>query len=164
MLGVAVMGIALLTATSCATARDETTPKSTPTVEGNIYMYESSNAIAGCLRDKGWEVEVTSSGGWGIEAEFPADQESAYTAAYEECAKETGYDKIEMTPDLASFNYDNTVRVVECLEEAGFSTPDGPTRQAYVDKVLEDPAAVPWDPYEYVPADDLTDAILACPQ
>lgn len=116
------------------------------------------------MQDRGWDVEVTDTGGWGIEAAIPNDQKSAYDAAFDECVQELELDNVQMTPELAEFNYDNNVRVVECLEEAGYSVPQQPAKGAFVQSLLDDPNSVPWDPYELVSADDLHSAILACPQ
>lgn len=159
---VVLAGVAL---TGCSVGAEPAASSSpTPSIEGNVYMYEASTAIADCLREQGWDVEVTSGGGWGIEVALPTEQQDAYNTAYDDCAKQTGYDELEMTPDLAAYNYDNTVRVVACLQDKGYSTPDGPTRQAYIDRVLESPDSIPWDPYELIAPADVPQAALDCPQ
>ena len=162
---VGFMVLVLAVAGCSATPADEVSPSpSASAPSGNAVMYEAAHQMGRCMQDRGWDVEVTDTGGWGIEAAIPNDQKSAYDTALAECTQQLGLDDIQMTPELAQFNYDNTVRVIECLDDAGYSTPDGPPQGSYVQALVDNPDSVPWDPYELVPADELQEAILSCPQ
>lgn len=133
-------------------------------ISGNRYDYEASQRIASCLRADGWDVEVTGVGGWGVEAAVPNAQAQVYREAYEACSAEVGYPDATMTDAVAQMIFDNNLRVVECLEAAGYTTPQTPARASFVGHLLEDPDYDGWYPYELVPIDDLPAAALACPQ
>jgi hypothetical protein len=140
------------------------TPAPNQSVEGNQRDYDNSVVIAACLEERGWDVEVTPTGGWGIEVELPPEQSDAYRADYDECLVETGLDDIEMTPELASDVYDNNLRVLECLEGQGYSVEDPPLKDTFVTKLLENPDGDYWNPYSLVPEDEMATAAFACPQ
>lgn len=139
-------------------------PAPNQSVEGNQRDYDNSVLLAACLEKRGWDVEVTPTGGWGIEIELPPEQSDVYRADYDECLLETGLDVIEMTPQLASDVYDNNLRVVACLEGKGYSAEDPPNKDTFVTKLLENPDGNYWDPYSLVPQNEMATAALACPQ
>lgn len=136
----------------------------TPTVEGNQRDFENATLLAACLTERGWDVEVTPGGGWGIEIELADEQADLYREDFDSCLEETGLDEVEMDEELANFVYDNNLRVIECLAEAGYSAEEPPDRDIFVAKIMETPDALIWDPFSLVPQGELPQAVMACPQ
>jgi hypothetical protein len=132
-------------------------------VAGNVREYEYNVALAACLAEVGWDAEVDGQGGWGIIVEVPEDQRDQYRMARDSCASELG-SMLETTPETVEYSYDNFVRVDDCLKDLGYETPTPPDFQIFLEMSLEDPNVEVWNPYSYVPDDELPRAGLACPQ
>lgn len=99
-----------------------------------------------------------------MEVELPSEQASAYQSDYDDCVSSLPTDFTEVTEESAELTFDNNLRVLDCLEDAGYSTEDAPNRDSYIQQVLEDPKGVTWDPYALVPLNDRGNAITKCPQ
>lgn len=153
----------LISVGGCVTVQSPE-PEPTVTPSGNVLAFEYASKLAECLQAAGWNVEVTDTGGWGVEIGIPEDQAEAYRASNEACSEQVGLADLTLTPELAAYNYENNVRVSSCLEDLGWSTPTPPSRGGYISKVLEDAEAIVWDPYELVPPGDLARAATRCPQ
>ena len=148
----------------CAAPDAEPAPSLTPgQVEGNQRDYESATAVAACLEERGWDVNVTPEGGWGIEVEMDEAQADVYREDFNACLEETGMGDVQMDEELANYLYDNHLRVLDCLEGAGYSVEEPPSRAGFVSTLLEDPSKAP-DPFALVPEADRSDAVFACPQ
>ena len=166
----AVVPLILIAAVSLAACTTSTSASPSPPapastqVEGNQRDYENSTMVATCLTDRGWEVEVTPGGGWGIEASFPPEQADVFQADYDACIAEAGLDNVEMTEVLASEIYDNNQRVTQCLDKEGFSTTPAPSRSSFIAKMVENPEGDHWNPYELVSQGEVGKAVSACPQ
>lgn len=163
----AAAAFALVFALVACTAPDTRPPSVTeapPAVSGNVVAYETATALAECLRAAGWEVEVTDTGGWGVEIGLPPEQLPAYQQARDTCSADLGVDETVMTDELADYAYDNNLRVVECLHGLGYSTPQPPSREAFITALVEDDDEVLWDPYALVPVDEFGRAARSCPQ
>ncbi|RIJ70319.1 hypothetical protein D1871_19635 [Nakamurella silvestris] len=137
-------------------------PASLPPVEGNQTEYENAVATATCLKERGWDVELDSFGGWGIVADVPEAQSNLYNEDYSSCVDGLGILNFVGTEQGAKLAYDNLIRVHACLDREGYSVETVPSRESYVAKALEDPAGESWNPYSLVASDDLTTALRIC--
>lgn len=123
-----------------------------PQAASKLSQGEKAEAVAACMRDRGFAAEVIEGGGgtWGVRHGSDPAQAEADEAAYEACdaelgaAGETAYD--------ARFDYDYKLWLAECLRSEGFDIPDPPTYDAWAEAV-DDPAN--WSPYVFVNIDAL---------
>jgi len=89
-----------------------------------------------CMRDAGWD--VTPSWGGGIDsAEMDASQQSAWDAAFHECAESSGWRKAntygEWTPEQVEQLYAQEVASHQCMVEHGWSSDEPPSKQTFID-------------------------------
>lgn len=133
-------------------------------VSGNQAAYRIAVDIAKCLTGEGWDVKVDPTGGWGVVAKVPDEQRSAYDRTYSQCIERLGLADPEVTEASASADYDNNIRVAECLADHGFSVDEPPSRASFVSKSVESPDKVIWDPYALISEDNKSAAVMACPQ
>ena len=84
----------------------------------------------------------------------------------QECESEAGEQPFtEMTESLARKYFDEVVERATCLQEHGFDVRDAPSAALWVAQQLaQDPADIPWDPYEDIPDASWDEATAACPQ
>ena len=159
----------LLVFSSVILAGCSTAPAPGPTkapqepVSGNQREYEYNVSVARCLTDKGWDVEVDGTGGWGIVFNTPEEQKDLAQADYQVCVAALGDDIFEVSEENAKFAYDNNIRVVECLKREGYEVNEPPAKAEFVRKYLEG-STITWSPYELISPDDEGDAVIACPQ
>lgn len=139
-------------------------PSPSPSIQGNVRDYEYFTALAACMQDRGWNAEVRYSSGWSMGLEYPTAQKDLVNQAEEECSREVGTGIFEPNVKNAEYNYDNNVRVLDCLHEHGYPTTEPPTKAHYVNQVLEDRLSIAWDPYDEVPVDERRAAVMTCPQ
>lgn len=124
------------------------------------------NAVATCLRDRGWAVTVDEAF-LSIEATGAGEQGEAFAAANTECAAAAGPqpNAAPMTVDEIGQQYDYLVQMKACLEAQGYSVSEPTSRTRFIDDYLS--GNPPWSPY--VDLKGLTPAewrsvLLACPQ
>lgn|GEM_PF-1458442 len=90
-----------------------------------------------CMRDAGWEVTPSWSGGTDS-APMKADQTSAYDAAHEECSESSGWNRAN---DFSKWSreqieelYQQEVEAHECFTEIGVESEEPPSLQEFVDR------------------------------
>ncbi len=165
-----VLGVILvpLTLAGCGPSAVDPLPTDAgglPSPSGNLREYEYNVALAECINEKGWDVVVDGVGGWGIVFEnVPVDQQDAAIAASDECRATLGNEILEVNDDTINYTYDNNLRVTECLDALGYTTPIPPEREVFIAVVLDNPDDDSWDPYEFVSEESIGDAVIACPQ
>lgn len=168
--GAVRMGLLFLTLlglAGCTTSMDEPSelPVADPTDVGNVREHDYAVALAECMVDKGWDVKADGVGGWGVTYDRPPEaQRAPMEADFVECRAEAGSLTRGTPEEEANFAYDNIARVVSCLEDLGLETPPAPDRGRFIQLMLSDHEEVIWHPYEFVPADRMREAVLACPQ
>lgn len=140
-----LLAAALAVASSGCSANNES-----PEPAGPASQSPSVDDVAACLRDRGWEVEVT----WddGIQAVYAEEQAEQYRADMEECRLAAGFpkDPPPMTEERAKKFYDKWLGIAECVRDLGFDIDDPPSEQAFVEALVAHDFI--WDPITHVPA------------
>lgn len=126
--------------------------------------------IQSCMSDRGWVLTILpDSEGPGLEGNTPEGQRDAMTADMRDCRADVGdHPFTEMSTNLATKQYAEIVSRRECLAGLGLDVQQPPSEQLWVAKQLaQDPANIPWDPYDDLPAadhDTWQQATSKCPQ
>ncbi len=153
-----ILGAVILLASTvvgCAGTSDEATTPRPQVTPGDF-----ANNMRSCLSEAGYDVTVYDDGSIGIK--LPDSQMPAYDDATHECSVKFGYDKMpNLTTDQRADLYDQTMALVDCLEEQGYPITDVPSKQAFID-------GTEFVPYEQVPTTVVGDAWdklqRVCPQ
>lgn len=150
--------------TGCASQEKEAND-AYPTWEGTPLEY--MEAVADCLRDAGWEAEVTPRPP-SVESDYPASQREAFIRDDRACTKKLGRGPVPppITRERAESRYEYHVKMRGCLSEHGYETSEPPSKEQFVNTALS--GRPPWNPYMDVPADlrqEEWDSLIAdCPQ
>lgn len=113
--------------------------------------------IAECLTDRGWTVRLEEGA---IQADVPREQSAAYQADNLQCLREVGFDPdAELTEEEYRAVYAWHEEIAQCLEGAGWSTPEQPSFEVFRETYDTDP----WIPWSEVEGKDLERATEACP-
>lgn len=171
VLTLAVGGIALaqVTPPSAPPASPEVVrvpePTTTPGGEFEGTWEEYAQALAGCLRDGGWDAQVSHDDGLSIEILDSGDgTEAALTDSQELCRARIGTkDGADLSDAELRAQYDGQVAQFECLVEAGFSATAGPSFEFYVEEYRR-AGWTTWDPMLGVSPGEYFDALDACPR
>jgi len=161
----------MLMASGCTVA--EPTPVATETLSYAQRMEVWTERTAACMRERGWPAR---SNGMGIDSfGYPYDQHDIMTADMLDCWNLYGSpsepkQSAEITPEAAT-NYFAALNVeAECLRELGFTFPDPPSEQSFIDGLLGDEGLLVWDPFLAVQSDQryalgitMTEAKETCP-
>jgi hypothetical protein len=155
-------------------APDETGPDASPPPVATGEQVASDAAeqrpaeMVRCMTDKGWHVEVRD-GGWGDVDGVPEAQVDQWDADADACRTELGHDTGPpvITPEEAGEMYDLLVEVAECVRDLGYHVPEPPSRQSFVEDLVEYPIPS-WHPYDVVydrasGAGDIRRVEAACP-
>jgi hypothetical protein len=96
-------------------------------------------------------------------------QEKKYERADDACTKSTNWGAIplDMTPEQAASEFDDLVKVSQCLESRGFEIADPPSKQAFVEALVAKNTI--WFPYDSILKNGATyaeyqKATKQCPQ
>ena len=155
--------------TACTTNKDEVPgnphPKTTSSTDD-----ESVLAIAACLRERGWAVEVKDGGvGPASPQSFPREQIAAYDADMKECM--AVYDQANPPPSLGREDYAKLYRLElatrECLASLGYTSDVEPASEAAYVEALMIGGPPPWFAYQVLgelPRDEVARVQLRCPQ
>jgi hypothetical protein len=129
-------------------------------------------AMVACMADEGWQVTLTfdSPENEGMTSpDIPPKQEKQYDRADAKCTKLTNWGAIsaKLTADQAGKEFDDLVQVASCLESHGFAVADAPSKQAFVDQLVENNTI--WFPYDSILKGggsyaDYQKALKLCPQ
>lgn len=115
-----------------------------------------------CMHELGWQVEAHPDGG-GVSYEGIAEQAGAMDTAFVACQETMHYDVDDyLTPDFLTVDYDDRVRVAQCLRDEGYEVGDPPSREAFTDQSIRE-RLVLWDPLAEVPVGQLDAARASCP-
>lgn len=149
-----LLAAAVLVAAISGCTGDEDPESSAPTSSPNI------DSLAGCLHDRGWDIEVT----WddGIHYSIPAEQRDRFRKDLDECKLTAGYPKeaLPMTEERAKKFYDKWLGIAECVRDRGFEVDEPPTEQAFVEALVSHEFI--WDPMTHVPAAQWDGMARAC--
>lgn len=143
---------------ACTDNPDLPSPEPSSTDEYGIVM-------ARCLNDKGWDVKPAADGGFETDT-VPAEQMEQFQADIEACQGEHGYSNdLVYTPERAERYFDASLEAAECLRDLGYEIADPPSRQAFVEALVNDEPP-PWYPHhEAMAAGGLLSELEAeCPQ
>ncbi len=128
----------LTVVTGCGTSSaTDSLPEDYP---GPTSREESDQIFMDCLAERGWEVEQMPDGGF-TPGEIPDEQVEEWNGATTEC-----WEHANVRPENFSQNeweewYGNTIETSRCLEAEGYSLPEQPTLQEFIDGGGE------WSPY-----------------
>lgn len=109
--------------------------------------------MAQCLEDLGWDIDVD--GGSVSVRQLPDEQVDQYLADRDDCLATLGYDELpppSFTADELARAYEVLLEVADCVRDLGHHVPDAPSRQAFIDQMLEHPIPQ-WHPYDGVVRD-----------
>lgn len=139
-----MMALAACTSTTEEPAAPSS-PEETDQWAGDSESWEDD--VVGCLQEKGWDASVAPEGGF--EAAFPTDQEEQYRADVEACHDELGdaMDPPPMSSEEVERAYDMLLDVATCVRGLGFEVPEAPSKQAYVEHLVNNGIG-PWHPYD----------------
>lgn len=121
--------------------------------------------MARCLNEKGWNVSAVADGGFETDT-VPAEQMEQFQADIAQCQSVHGYSNDYLyTPERAESFFDASLETAECLRELGYSISDPPSRQAFVEALVNDEPP-PWYPHHEAMAAGgrLAELEAACPQ
>lgn len=138
----ALVSVAIMAAlTSCSDANPQP-PSPSPTTAN-----EASD-VARCLLERGWEVKVEADG---VTADVPPEQQERLNADMEECIEQFGDSPpaFPQTAAAAEQQYDMLLAVAECVSGLGYPVDDPPSRQAYVEAMLNEQLPH-WHPYQHL--------------
>lgn len=133
-----------------------------PIFAGSSYEY--FERLAGCLHDQGFAAEVTPDRA--LRYDFgSAEQQPAFDAAMDACESEVG---IMPPPEPLSEAelvrlYESYLTARSCLIGLGYSLPEPPSEDAFVDTYATDP----WSPFndlDVTGGDAWAEITAACPQ
>ncbi|MEY2848004.1 MAG: hypothetical protein RI885_669 [Actinomycetota bacterium] len=141
-------------------------PLPQPTSSPKSFGVQQADYVADCLEGQGWEVTRTADGAF--EVTYSVDQEAQYQAQRTQCysdSEEKLGTQPKLTESAVSALYDQQVSTSDCLEALGFDIPDPPTKQAWVEQVLQSSGSSDtWYPYNYLEAEDQVSASQKCPE
>lgn len=89
--------------------------------------------VAQCMRDAGWDVEVTWDGS--VKGNYPADQRDRWWATMNDCQDQAKAQYPEPVADEPGMTaaYEAEIENRDCLVKAGYDIPDPPSLQQYMD-------------------------------
>jgi hypothetical protein len=146
--GMLALVVGTLFAATAAGCTAQTTPsQSGPDTNAGKSTSQDDRTFAddmsACLLEAGYEVETYEDGTIGID--LPEDQMPGYDRATSVCADDLGYSDLpQLTEDERRDLYQDTLSLVQCLEERGYEIEGVPSEQAFVD-------GTEFVPYEQVP-------------
>lgn len=140
-------------------------PTTTPAGAFEGTWEEYAQALAGCLRDGGWDAQVRHDDGLSIEILNSGDgTEEALTAAQVACRAETGTkDGSDMSDAELRAQFEGQVAQYQCLVDAGFPATAGPSFELYADEYRR-VGWTTWDPMLGLRPGDYFSALDACPR
>ncbi|MFJ4036920.1 hypothetical protein ACIPVB_02450 [Microbacterium sp. NPDC090007] len=124
-----------------------------------------AEAMAECLGDAGWEVEVMADNS--IQATLDGSQASAYRVAEEACKSDLNYDESPvLSEEQNKALYRGLLQLSRCLEDEGYDAGDKPSEQAFLDGEVFDPYGHLRDPARVGHIDEATYGALLtkCPR
>lgn len=140
--------VVLLTACSAAVAPTPARQDSGAHPDDEALTYpERIELVVACLSSNGFE--ASSYEGFGIRIDAASDEQLAVAQRIEgECWEEVNARFPAPPPLSVEDQYDYMIEVANCLRELGYTIPEAPTRETYVDSRSADrPPSEFWDPY-----------------
>lgn len=133
-----------------AESRPERSTNSSGVLESEEPADASVQAVAACLREKGWLV-VIHDGGVGPSS-LPEEQVKAYTSDMTACMSEFERDVPSPTLDRSQMVelYRKELATRECLAAQGYESPAAPPSEATYVAALASGSAPPWMAYDAV--------------
>lgn len=118
-------------------------------VEKRQSEEEFTEAVNSCLKDAGWDVEASADGMYLFDDLDDADAR-AFGEVLSACTDEHG-DRELPSREATEVLYAHALDTAACLEDAGYEVSDPPSKEAYVEDVLER------SPDTWVPFQDVID-------
>lgn len=116
-----------------------------------------------CMAELGWEV-TTLPDGSGIQFEIVADQAVAFETAMAACEAMHPISSEEyFNKEFLTLDYEDKLRVADCLNQAGYAVEGAPTEEVYVEQTLLQRLST-WDPVMELPFAEREQARAQCPQ
>jgi hypothetical protein len=152
--------VVALAACSSAPTGSANEHSSTPTSQSSAVSTASTIApqrdyavnMVRCLTGKGWNVVLSDQGGYLTPDGIPNEQADQYDADVKSCRAKFGYDKISapnITRAQAQKLYGDLLNVATCVRGQGYTVPDPPSEQTFVDALVNYPIPI-WHPYQVV--------------
>jgi hypothetical protein len=132
-------------------------PAEEPDLSSIFSSSEVEEARAGCLTDRGWDVTFADGT---IQADIPQEQLNAYNEDSLECLEEAGIDpNAPLTAEQYTAIYGWYGQIQDCLEGAGYDTPEKPSQATFEETYDSEP----WIPWIQIAPEDIPKAHEACP-
>lgn len=159
---VALLGVALALV-GCTSAPQNPNVKA---LEEGLSLSPASNQAYECLKEKGWDVELSWDGGIGASsATIPSAQRELYEEDSEACWGPINDRILNMPDDEIADVYQDELKTRECLTDLGYEVGEPPSKQEFIDTFQ----GLRWSAYGNAnvdPSDDDTwrEANMTCPQ
>lgn len=114
-----------------------------------------------CLTERGWNVVASDDGSYETPDGIPNEQLDQYKTDVTACRASFGYDKIaapHVTREQAQKLYNDLLKVAQCVRGQGYTVPDPPSEQTFVEALVNYPIPV-WHPYQVVTEQGGPDAL-----
>ncbi|GBD85155.1 hypothetical protein BMS3Abin02_01559 [bacterium BMS3Abin02] len=151
---VAIAALVLVTVVGCTRSADRGEVQASGRTPFAPESVEAMQAIASCLRDRGFAAEVATGGGIqpGIDIPVGGQEPQAMEDAFEACQSElTAAGVIEpvsrFSPTRLERLYRDYQDAAACLRDLGYDVPEAPSLEAFIET-----NAAAWDPFSDVPA------------
>lgn len=98
----------------------------------------------------------------GYEFEGVTDQAIGFDSALEACEQFLGYrDRDVFTEDFLTLDYDNKLKIADCLRKMDYHVEDPPSREVYIEQTIAERWTT-WNVTHHVPGNRLTEAQEQC--
>lgn len=149
-LGLALLAV-LLAGSACA--RQQQAERESPSTTQHLATgAERARVHVECLRAHGIAAEVVEGQGYALSIETPPGQEEFVTRIDNECGDEVEAKYPSPPPPTPEEFYYLFLEAAECLEAEGYSIPDPPTLEQFVEDWNSVGNKGPWTPHAYLPA------------
>jgi len=133
---------ALFLLTGCSSGLDDASPIDYQPGElsGTANWQNFATDMAACLKESGWEVEVSPRNSFSITITDDS-MSAAWEAANVECKQSLGYDQEPepLTEVQMKRLYQGKLSLVACLANEGYQVQEIPSEQAFLDDAIFDP-------------------------
>lgn len=142
----------------CSMANAQAPTASSPAPSPTSFQ-DSGKLLAACLTERGWDVEVDSTGGVYPPDGIPVAQADLFNADTADCLHQFGAPR-PLSDDEKATYYSQLEDVATCLESKGYPVSDKPSFQEFAESDSGN-----WDPYSDIPTgSEQETATKVCPQ
>lgn len=115
--------------------------------EDRREIEENAAAMAACMTEKGWPMKVMPDGSQQMVAELLSEQREIAFEAYGECNIQVNGEYVPRTEAEWRDKYHKALDTRDCLVNEGYSIPEPPSEDAWVDAGLHDQPL--WTPFQF---------------